>query len=69
VIDLCVYCAGVVEAFQAENLAAQRQEFSVNLIGAVSTVEVVIDRMIATGRGHFIGISSLADQLVSPQAP
>jgi NAD(P)-dependent dehydrogenase (short-subunit alcohol dehydrogenase family) len=67
-IDLCVYCAGIGEFFDADDLAAQGPVFAVNLIGAVATIEVVVARMLASGAGHFIGISSLADQLIVPEA-
>jgi len=68
-IDLAVYCAGVGELLRADELTAEARVFSVNLIGAVSTIEVVLTRMIAAGHGHFIGLSSLADRLISAEAP
>jgi NAD(P)-dependent dehydrogenase (short-subunit alcohol dehydrogenase family) len=68
-LDLCVYCAGIGDPFDAADLAAERRTFAVNLMGAVSTVEVVAARMRKAGGGHVIGLSSLADQVVSPQAP
>lgn len=67
--DLCVYCAGVGDSFDAGELSEQGVVFAVNLMGAVATVEVLAPRMVAAGGGHIIGLSSLADRLVSPEAP
>ncbi|MET8153813.1 SDR family NAD(P)-dependent oxidoreductase [Actinoplanes sp. NPDC049668] len=67
--DLCVYAAGVGDLLDPDDLAAQTRVFEVNLIGAARAVEVVLPRMLAAGGGHFIGLSSLADTLISPEAP
>jgi short-subunit dehydrogenase len=68
--DLCVYCAGIGELLTAElDLAADSQVFRVNLLGAVHTAQVVLPAMIAAGRGHFVALSSLADELPSAAAP
>jgi NAD(P)-dependent dehydrogenase (short-subunit alcohol dehydrogenase family) len=64
--DLVVYCAGIGEP---ADLPAQTRTIAVNLLGAARTAEVVIPAMVAAGGGHFIGLSSLADVLVSGEAP
>ena len=66
--DVCVYCAGVGEFLDLDNLAGETHIFRVNLIGAVETAAVVLPPMIAAGRGHFIGLSSIGDG-VSTEAP
>jgi short-subunit dehydrogenase len=43
--------------------------FNVNLLGMVKTVSLVIPLMVKRGKGHFIGLSSMADEMLSPQAP
>jgi short-subunit dehydrogenase len=68
-VDLCVYAAGVGDPFDLADLAEQTRAFEVNLIGAARTVEVVVPRMVAAGGGHLIGISSLADTVISDAAP
>ncbi len=68
-VDLCVYAAGVGELFDPADLAAQTRALRVNLIGAARTVEAVVPGMLAAGGGHFIGLSSLADVLISAEAP
>lgn len=67
--DLCVYCAGIGEGFDPDDLSTESTVFAVNLMGALRTVEVVVSDMISAGRGHFIGLSSLADALVNPGSP
>ncbi|WP_213001045.1 SDR family NAD(P)-dependent oxidoreductase [Winogradskya consettensis] len=68
-VDLCVYAAGVGEMLDLADLGAQTRAIEVNLVGAARAVEVVVPRMVAAGRGHFIGLSSLSDVMVSPEAP
>jgi NAD(P)-dependent dehydrogenase (short-subunit alcohol dehydrogenase family) len=59
--DLCVYCAGIGELLDVNDLAGEAGLFRVNLIGAVETAAAVLPPMIAAGRGHFIGLSSIGD--------
>ncbi|MFB9180518.1 SDR family NAD(P)-dependent oxidoreductase [Dactylosporangium sucinum] len=68
-VDLCVYAAGVGELLDLDDLAAQTRAIEVNLLGAARTVEAVVPAMAAAGRGHLIGLSSLADLVISPDAP
>jgi len=68
-VDLCVYAAGVGELLDLDDLAAQTRAIEVNLLGVARTAEVVVPRMLAAGGGHLVGLSSLADALISPTAP
>jgi NAD(P)-dependent dehydrogenase (short-subunit alcohol dehydrogenase family) len=68
-VDLCVYAAGIGEFPDLDDLAAQTRTVDMNLMGAVRAVEVVVPQMVAAGRGHLVGLSSLADAAVSRQAP
>lgn len=68
-IDLCIYCAGIGQELELDDLSHERAVFEVNLLGAVTTIERVLPRMLAAGRGHFIGLSSQADNLRDPFAP
>ena len=67
-VDLCVYAAGVGEPL-TDDLADQTRALEVNLLGAARTFEVLVPRMLAAGRGHLIGLSSLADTMISAQSP
>ena len=68
-LDACIYAAGI--GFELELPAFEREVdvFATNLVGAVVTAELVLPRMIARRAGHFIGLSSQADGLISPQTP
>jgi short-subunit dehydrogenase len=68
-VDLCVYAAGVGELLDLDDLGAQTRAIEVNLLGVARTVEVVVPRLLAAGGGHLIGLSSLADTLITPDAP
>ncbi len=67
--DAVIYSAGVGVELDVETFAREAEAFEVNLLGAVITAEVMIPRMIAAGRGHFLGLSSQADQLIDRGAP
>ncbi|MBO3741218.1 SDR family NAD(P)-dependent oxidoreductase [Actinoplanes flavus] len=68
-VDLCVYAAGAGELLNGDDFAAQTRAIEVNLLGAARTVEAVLPGMLAAGRGHVIGLSSLADAMISADAP
>jgi NAD(P)-dependent dehydrogenase (short-subunit alcohol dehydrogenase family) len=68
-VDLCIYCAGIGELLDPATMVGEIEVFAVNLLGMVRTVECVIPRMVERGAGHFIGLSSVADALLSPEAP
>ncbi|MEU7871501.1 SDR family NAD(P)-dependent oxidoreductase [Dactylosporangium sp. NPDC049140] len=67
--DLCVYAAGIGEPLDVDALGEQTAAIRVNLLGAALTAEAVLPAMLAAGRGHLIGLSSLADVVISPDAP
>jgi short-subunit dehydrogenase len=68
-VDLCIYFVGIGELLDPANMAAEPDIFTVNLTGMVKTAAAVIPRMVEKGHGHFIGLSSLADELLSAEAP
>jgi NAD(P)-dependent dehydrogenase (short-subunit alcohol dehydrogenase family) len=68
-LRLCVYCAGIGGPLDFANLAFETRVFEVNLMAAVVTTELVLDHMIKNGFGHFIGLSSIADNLTSAEVP
>jgi short-subunit dehydrogenase len=67
--NLCVYFAGIGEFFDPLDMTSEPRVFDVNLMGMVRTVAAVLPPMVRRGDGHFIGVSSFADELVSPEAP
>ncbi|MFO7569681.1 MAG: SDR family oxidoreductase [Smithellaceae bacterium] len=67
--DLCVYFAGIGEFLNLADMGDEVRVFEVNLTGMIKTAAAVIPRMVQRGSGHFIGISSLADELAPAEAP
>jgi short-subunit dehydrogenase len=67
--DLCVYLAGIGELLDVTRMEGEEEIFQVNLVGMVKTASRVLPMMVERGRGHLIGISSLADEMLSPEAP
>jgi short-subunit dehydrogenase len=67
--DLCIYFAGIGELLNPLDMSHEPRVFDVNLNGMVKTASKVIPQMVKRGRGHFIGVSSVADELISAEAP
>jgi short-subunit dehydrogenase len=67
--DLCIYFVGIGELLDPLDMSAEARIIEVNLIGMVRTAAAVIPQMVKRGRGHFIGVSSMADELLSAEAP
>ena len=68
-LDLCIYSAGIGELINLSDMKREVKIMDVNLLGMVRTTSTVIPHMIERNQGHFIGISSLADELLSSEAP
>jgi len=67
--DLCIYFVGIGEELDLLDMSREPEIFDVNLIGMVRTAAAVIPQMIRKEKGHFIGVSSFADELLSAEAP
>lgn len=68
-LDLCGYFAGIGELLDPSDMEREVHVVDVNLMGMIRTVAAVVPGMVRRGRGHFVGVSSLADELVSAEAP
>lgn len=68
-IDICIYCAGIGEMLDVSNMENEEKIINVNFLGMVKTVSSVIPFMVKEGKGHFIGLSSVADEMLSSEAP
>jgi len=68
-LDLCIYFVGVGELLDPLNMSGEARIIDVNLTGMVRTAAAVIPEMVKRGQGHFIGVSSMADELLSADAP
>jgi short-subunit dehydrogenase len=69
-LDLVVANAGVgVNRWSGKlGYAACAETLAVNVVGATATLTAVLPRMVERGRGHLVGISSLASQLGLPKS-
>jgi short-subunit dehydrogenase len=67
--DLCIYFAGIGEFLNLEDMSKEPRVFDVNLTGMVRTAAAVIPQMVKARYGHFIGLSSMADELIYTDAP
>lgn len=67
--ELCIYCAGIGELLDLSDMEREAEIFEVNLLGLVRTVALVLPRMVEAGAGHLIGLSSVADAMLSEEAP
>ena len=67
--DLCIYCAGIGELLDINDMKVDVRTVEVNLLGLVKTASLVIPKMVHKGEGHFIGFSSVADELLSSESP
>ena len=67
--DLCIYFAGIGEQLNTLDMRSEAKIFNVNLTGMVKTAAAIVPQMVKKGHGHFIGLSSLADELLSAEAP
>ena len=68
-LDLCIYFVGIGELLDPLDMSGEAKIIDVNLTGMVRTAAAVIPQMVKRGQGHFIGVSSLADELLSAEAP
>jgi short-subunit dehydrogenase len=68
-IDLCIYFVGIGELLNPLDMSGEPKIIDVNLVGMVKTASAIIPGMIKNGKGHFIGLSSVADELISAEAP
>ena len=68
-LNLCIYFAGIGELLDPLDMSNEPKVIDVNLTGMIRTAAGVIPQMVKRGQGHFIGVSSLADELLSAEAP
>jgi short-subunit dehydrogenase len=68
-LDLCVFCIGIGEELNFARLQRESVVIEVNLMSAVIVTELVLNKMLMDNRGHFIGLSSIADAFPDAGAP
>ena len=68
-LDVCIFCAGIGEMLDTKQMEKEIEIINVNFLGMVKTAATIIPAMVAQGKGHFIGLSSVADEMLSAEAP
>jgi NAD(P)-dependent dehydrogenase (short-subunit alcohol dehydrogenase family) len=68
-IDACIYASGIGHELALPAFDHEADVFATNLLGVVIAAELVLPRMIARRAGHFLGLSSQADRLITPSTP
>jgi len=67
--DVVVWCVGIGETFEPASLEHELRVLDTNFRQAVVTLEALLPGMLERGSGHFVGLSSLADRALIPEAP
>ncbi|MCP3902893.1 MAG: SDR family oxidoreductase [Planctomycetes bacterium] len=68
-LTTCIHCAAIGNELDPTTFSGERRVFEVNLVSVVTTLEVLVPRLIARGGGHVVVLSSLADVLNNAGAP
>jgi len=67
--DTCIYCAAIGSALKLPDLSQEAHVIEVNFTAMVHTLATLTPGWLEKGRGHFIGLSSLADDFYNADAP
>jgi len=67
--DTCIYCAAIGSELKLPDLSQEAHVIEVNFTAMVHTLATLIPGWLEQGRGHFIGLSSLADDFYNADAP
>jgi len=67
--DTCIYCAGVGSLLKLPDVSRESLVFEVNVVAMVRTLEALLPVWLEQRRGHFIALSSLADDFYNSGAP
>lgn len=67
--DACIYCVGVGSALTLPEVSNESRVFEVNLTGMVRTMQALVPEWLVKRRGHFVGLSSIADDIYNADAP
>ena len=67
--DTCIFCAAIGSELNPPDLSQEAHVIEVNLTAMVHTLATLTPGWLEQGRGHFIGLSSLADDFYNADAP
>ncbi len=67
--DTCIFCAAIGSGLKLPDLSQEAKVIGVNFTAMVQTLGDLLPGWLEQGRGHFIGLSSLADDFYNTDAP
>lgn len=67
--DACLYCVGIGSRLTLPDMSNESRVIEVNFTAMVRTLAVLIPEWMPRHQGHFIGLSSLADEIYNRDSP
>jgi len=67
--DTCIFCAAIGSGLKLPDFSQEAKVIGVNFTAMVQTLADLLPGWLEQGRGHFIGLSSLADDFYNTDAP
>ncbi|WP_447965040.1 SDR family NAD(P)-dependent oxidoreductase [Nitrospira sp. Ecomares 2.1] len=67
--DACIYCAAIGSRLTLPDLSKEARVVEVNFTSMVRTLAALAPGWLEKGQGHFIGLSSLADDFYNADSP
>ena len=67
--DTCIFCAAIGSELTLPDLSQEAHVIEVNFTAMVHTLATLTPDWLEQGQGHFIGLSSLADDFYNADAP
>jgi len=67
--DTCIYCAAIGSGLELPDLSREANVLEVNFTAMVRTLEVLVPDWLKRKQGHFIGLSSIADDFYNIHSP
>ncbi len=67
--DTCIFCAAIGSGLQLPDLSKEAKVIDVNFTAMVHTLAALLPGWFEQKQGHFIGLSSLADDFYNTDAP
>ena len=67
--DACIFCAAIGSGLKLPDFSHEVYVIEVNFTAMVRTLAMLLPGWLKEGQGHFIGLSSLADDFYNAKAP
>ncbi len=68
-VDACIFCAAIGSGLTLPDLSQEARVVEVNFTAMVRTLAALVPGWLERRKGHFIGLSSLADDFYNSNAP